>query len=95
MRGEVGPWETQEVGLYVYVVTTEKGWKKKTFNELKGLEREPLKYWKGDGKVTFTRPFLMLGNVTFDTQVYIFLGMVLKRRYITHIYKTLIPKVNE
>ena len=30
------------------------------------LEREPLRYWKGDGKVIFTRPFLMLGKVTFD-----------------------------
>ena len=30
------------------------------------MEREPLRYCKGDGKVTFTRPFLMLGKVTFD-----------------------------
>ena len=27
---------------------------------------ETLKYCKGDGKVTFTRPFLMLDNVPFD-----------------------------
>ena len=26
-------------------------------------------YWKGDGKVTFTRYFLMLGKVIFDEQV--------------------------
>ena len=25
-----------------------------TFKELKALEREPLMYWKGDGKITFT-----------------------------------------
>ena len=35
----------------------------------KGLEREPLRYCKGDGKVTFTRPFLMLGKMTFDKYV--------------------------
>ena len=35
----------------------------------KGLEREPLRYCKGDGKVTFIRPFLMLGKVTFDTNI--------------------------
>ena len=33
------------------------------------LEREPLRYCKCDGKVTFTRPFLMLGKVTFDEHV--------------------------
>ena len=40
--------------------------RKKTYKEHKDLEREPLRYGKGDGKVTFTRPFLMLGKVTFD-----------------------------
>ena len=40
-----------------------------TFNELNDLEKEPLRYWKGDGKVTFIGPFLMLGKVTFDEQV--------------------------
>ena len=43
--------------------------KKKTFKDLKDLEREPLRHCEGDGKVTFTRPFLMLGRVTFDKQV--------------------------
>ena len=38
------------------------------FKEL-SLEREPLKYCKGDGKVSFTRPFPMSGKVTFDEQV--------------------------
>ena len=38
---------------------------KQTFNILKLLEREPLKYCKCDGKVTFTRPFLILQKVTF------------------------------
>ena len=28
-----------------------------------------LRYCKCDGKVTFTRPFLMLGKVTFDDHV--------------------------
>ena len=36
---------------------------------LKDLGREPLRYWKGDGNVTFTKPFLMLGKVTFDAHV--------------------------
>ena len=36
--------------------------------DLKDLEREPLRHCGGDGKVTFTRPFLMLGKVTFDEQ---------------------------
>ena len=31
-----------------------------------GLERKPSRYCKCDGKVTFTRPFLRLGKVTFD-----------------------------
>ena len=35
----------------------------------KDLVREPLRYWKGDGNVTFTKPFLMLGKVTFDAHV--------------------------
>ena len=26
-------------------------------------------YWKGDEKVTFTKPFVMLGKVTFDKHV--------------------------
>ena len=42
---------------------------KYTFKVLTDLEREPLRYWKGDGKVTFTKPFLMLGKVTFDKHV--------------------------
>ena len=37
--------------------------------ELKHLEREPLRYYKCDGKVIFTRPFLMWGKVTFDDHV--------------------------
>ena len=36
---------------------------------LKDLEREPLRYWKGNGKMTFTKPFLILGKVTFDKHV--------------------------
>ena len=43
--------------------------RKKTFKDLKDLESEPLRYGKGGGKVTFTRPFLMLGKVTFNEQV--------------------------
>ena len=39
------------------------------FKELKDLKGEPLKYCKVDGKVTFTRPFLMFGKVTFDEHV--------------------------
>ena len=27
------------------------------------------RYWKGDGKVTFTKPCLILGKVTFDAHV--------------------------
>ena len=42
---------------------------KKIFNNLKDLEREPLRHCEGDEKVTFTRPFLMLGKVNFDIQV--------------------------
>ena len=42
---------------------------KQTFKELKLLEREPLRYCKCDGDVTFTRPFLILGKVTFDEHV--------------------------
>ena len=38
-------------------------------NILKLLEREPLRYFKCDGKVIFTRPLLMLGKVTFDDHV--------------------------
>ena len=41
--------------------------KQHSFNEL--LEREPLRYCKCDGKVIFTRPFLILGKVTFDHHV--------------------------
>ena len=37
--------------------------------DLKDLVREPLRHCEGDGKVTFIRPFLMLGKVTFDEQV--------------------------
>ena len=37
-----------------------------TFKDIKNLEREPLRDCEGDVKVTFTRPFLMLGKVTFD-----------------------------
>ena len=42
---------------------------KYTFKDLKDLEREPLRHREGDGKVTFTKPYLMLGKVTFDEQV--------------------------
>ena len=35
----------------------------------RGLEREPLRYCEGDGKVTFTGPFMRLGKVTFDKDV--------------------------
>ena len=39
---------------------------------LKHLEREPLRYWKSDGNVTFTRPFLMLDKkVTFDEHIHV------------------------
>ena len=34
--------------------------------KFKIFEREPVRYCNGDGKVTFMRPFLMLGKVTFD-----------------------------
>ena len=43
--------------------------RKYTFNDLKLLERELLRYCKCDGKVIFTRLFLVLGNVTFDGDV--------------------------
>ena len=33
------------------------------------LEREPIRYCKCDGKVTFARPFQMLGKVTSDEYV--------------------------
>ena len=46
-------------------------------------EREPLRHCEGDGKVTFTRPFLMMGNVTFDEQV-----NILERYCKGHLYKT-------
>ena len=42
---------------------------KYTFNDLKLLEREPLRYCKCDGKVIVTRPFLRLGKVTFGDHV--------------------------
>ena len=42
---------------------------KLTFKDLKNLEREPLRHCEVDGKLTFTRHFLMLGKVTFDEQV--------------------------
>ena len=37
--------------------------------KIEGLEREPLKYCKGDGKKTFTAPFPMFGKVTFDERI--------------------------
>ena len=40
-----------------------------------------LKTCKGDGKVTFTKPFLMLGKVTFDKHVNV-LGRYCKGEYI-------------
>ena len=43
--------------------------RKYTVYELKGFEIDPLNYCKGDGKVIFTRPFLMLSKVTFDEDV--------------------------
>ena len=51
-----------------------------------GLEREPLRYCKGDGNVTFTKPFLMLGKVTFDEHVNVL------ERYCTHLL-ALFPKL--
>ena len=41
--------------------------RKKTIKELKLLK--PLRYCKCDGKVIFTRLFLMLGNLTFSEHV--------------------------
>ena len=43
--------------------------RKLTFTEPKGLERETLRYCKNDGKVTFTKPFLILAKMTFDEHV--------------------------
>ena len=40
--------------------------------DVKDLEREPLRHCEDGGKVTFTKPFLMLDNVTFDEQVNVF-----------------------
>ena len=43
-----------------------------TFNVFSNSARQlevPLRYCKGDGKVTFTRPFLILGKVTFGKDV--------------------------
>ena len=40
-----------------------------TFKDLKDLETKPLRHCEGDGKVTFPRPFLMLGKVTFDEEL--------------------------
>ena len=37
--------------------------------EHKRFERELLRYCKGNRKVIFTKPFLMLGKVTFDEHV--------------------------
>ena len=37
--------------------------------EIKLFERESLMYCKCNGKVIFTRPFLMLDKVTFDEHV--------------------------
>ena len=42
---------------------------KKTFKELKCMEKEPLRSCKGDGKITFTRPLVMLDKVTFDKNI--------------------------
>ena len=50
--------------------------RKHTFKELKYLEREPLRYWKGDGKVNCTKSFLILGMVTFDEHINV-LGKIL------------------
>ena len=41
----------------------------KPITVFKFLERESLRYCTDGGKVTFTRPFLMLGKVTFDEHV--------------------------
>ena len=51
------------------------------------------RYWKGDGNVTFTKPFLMLGKVTFDEHVNVL--EIYCKGCIIHIYKALmalIPK---
>ena len=45
----------QSVGFHVAV--------KYRLKELNGFEREPLRYCKGERKVTFIRPFLMLSKV--------------------------------
>ena len=39
------------------------------FPHFKDFKREPLRHFEGDGKVIYTRPFLILGKVTFDEQV--------------------------
>ena len=41
----------------------------KTFNELKDIIRQPLRYCKGEVKVTITRHFLMFDRVTFGELV--------------------------
>ena len=37
-----------------------------TLRKSKAMEREPIKYCKGDGKVAFKWSFLLLDKVTFD-----------------------------
>ena len=56
---------------------------------LNGLEREQLRNWKGYGKVTFTRPFLMLDKVTFDEHVCVWERYCKGDNYRIHIYTTL------
>ena len=46
-----------------------------TFKE-HGLEREPLRYCSGDGKVTFTRPFQIFGEVTFGEHLMSWKGII-------------------
>ena len=50
---------------------------KSTFKDLKDLERKPLRHCEGDGKVTFTKLFLMS------------LKGIVKVMYIINIYKPL------
>ena len=60
------------IGLYIFFpekLITICPCVKTNLKDTKGLEREPLRYWEGEGKVTFTRPSLILDKVTFDEQV--------------------------
>ena len=60
----------------------------RTLRNFKLLETEPSTYCKCDLKVIFTRPFLMLGKVTFDEHVNA-LEWCWKGDIIMHIYNIL------